>query len=166
MIYTAYCPSPMGDIEISADDEHITSVVFTETERRGVLPAKEAGSNHITDACVRQLGEYFAGERRGFDLPLLQAGTDFQQRVWSKLMEVDFGSTFSYLELSRQLGDIKAIRAVGAANGKNKIWIIVPCHRIIGSDKKLVGYAGDLWRKKWLLDHEAKLSPVKTGSLF
>jgi len=108
--------------------------------------------------CVEELIQYFHGQRRSFDLPISQIGSTFQQKVWNELSGIPFGKTISYLELSRRLGDSKAIRAAAAANGRNNVAIIVPCHRVIGSNNKLVGYAGGLWRKKWLLDHEAKLA--------
>lgn len=107
---------------------------------------------------TEQLIEYFNGNRRVFELPVVQEGTPFQQKVWQALMEIPFGKTLSYLELSRRLGDPKAIRAVAAANGKNNVAIVVPCHRVIGSNNQLVGYAGGLWRKKWLLEHEKKIA--------
>lgn len=112
---------------------------------------------------VYQLQEYFRGERKIFDLVLQPEGTDFQKKVWRALEEIPYGSTVSYLELSRDLGNEKAIRAVAAANGRNPLWIIVPCHRVIGSDGSLTGYAGGLWRKKWLLEHE---NPSPQQSLF
>ena len=108
--------------------------------------------------CVEQLIQYFNGQRRIFELPLHQTGTPFQQHVWSLLTQIPFGKTISYLELARKTGDTKATRAVANANGKNNIAIIVPCHRVIGSNKDLVGYAGGLWRKKWLLELEAKMA--------
>lgn len=110
----------------------------------------------IIKNCIKQLDEYFAGSRTEFHLPLIQAGTTFQQTVWQELLHIPYGKTISYLELSKRLGNVKAIRAVGTANGNNSISIIVPCHRVIGSNGDLVGYGGDLWRKKWLLEHEAK----------
>ena len=110
-----------------------------------------------------QLSEYFEGKRKEFTFKLNPKGTDFQQRVWQALLKIPFGKTTSYLELSKQLGDVKAIRAVAAANGKNPLWVVVPCHRVIGSDGSLTGYAGGLWRKKWLLEHE---NPSPQQSLF
>lgn len=107
--------------------------------------------------CLEQLIQYFNGQLRQFNLPLLQPGTSFQQEVWSELLQIPFAKTISYLELARRTGDTKATRAVANANGKNNIAIIVPCHRVIGSNRELVGYAGGLWRKKWLLEHEAKV---------
>ena len=114
--------------------------------------------SEIIKACISQLDEYFVGKGFEFDLKLLQPGTPFQQDVWEGLQKIKYGNTLSYLSFSKQLGNAKAIRAVGTANGKNNIAIIVPCHRIIGSNGSLVGYAGELWRKKWLLNHEAKFA--------
>lgn len=108
--------------------------------------------------CAEQLIQYFNGQRRIFELPIHQEGTKFQQDVWNELTTIPFGKTISYLELARRTGDTKASRAVANANGKNKIAIIVPCHRVIGSNHELIGYAGGLWRKKWLLEHEAKIA--------
>ncbi len=106
--------------------------------------------------CLKQMDEYFAGQRRVFDFPFGQEGTPFQKKVWNELLNIPFGKVISYLELSKRIGDPKAIRAVGTSNGKNQLCIVVPCHRVIGSDGKLVGYGGGQWRKRWLLDHEAK----------
>lgn len=108
--------------------------------------------------CVEQLIQYFNGQRRVFELPLNQEGTAFQKDVWSILSQIPFGKTISYLDLARKTGDPKATRAVANANGRNNIAIIVPCHRVIGSNRELTGYAGGLWRKKWLLDHEMKIA--------
>ena len=108
--------------------------------------------------CVEQLIQYFHGERRIFEFPVHQEGTLFQEKVWNELIGIPFGKTISYLELSRRLGDPKAIRAAASANGKNNIVIVVPCHRVIGSNNDLVGYGGGIWRKKWLLEHEAKIA--------
>jgi methylated-DNA-[protein]-cysteine S-methyltransferase len=108
--------------------------------------------------CIKQLNEYFAGSRTEFDIDTLQTGTEFQQTVWKELCNIPYGRTISYLELSKRIGNVKAIRAVGTANGNNSISIIVPCHRVIGSNGDLIGYGGDLWRKKWLLDHEGKFA--------
>jgi len=112
---------------------------------------------------AQQLESYFKGELQEFTFPIQPQGTQFQQRVWKALLDIPFGKTISYLDLSKQLGDPKAIRAVASANGKNPLWIVIPCHRVIGSDGSLTGYAGGIWRKKWLLAHE---SPVKQQSLF
>ena len=113
--------------------------------------------------CVQQLKEYFKGERTNFNLLLNPQGTKFQKLVWQELCDIEYGKTISYLAQSKQIGDIKAVRAVAAANGKNPISIVIPCHRVIGSDGSLTGYAGGVWRKKWLLDYE---NPLKQLSLF
>jgi methylated-DNA-[protein]-cysteine S-methyltransferase len=110
---------------------------------------------------VTQLNDYFEGKRTEFDVLLNPQGTDFQKKVWNGLLQIPYGKTMSYLELSKQLGDVKAIRAVASANGKNPLWIIIPCHRVIGTDGSLTGYAGGLWRKKWLLELENP-SPQQT----
>lgn len=112
---------------------------------------------------VEQLKAYFSGKLRSFDIQTDLEGTSFQQKVWKELRNIPFGKTISYLELSKRLGDVKAIRAVASANGRNPLWIIIPCHRVIGSDGSLTGYAGGLYRKKWLLEHEGV---IKQQSLF
>ncbi|HWJ92484.1 MAG TPA: methylated-DNA--[protein]-cysteine S-methyltransferase [Flavisolibacter sp.] len=149
-LYTAYYPSPVGQLKLQASDRYIKSVLFAEEN--------QMGSDHhkLLQSCARQLDEYFSGKRRSFNLPLNQDGTGFQMKVWDLLYKIPYGRTISYNELARQYGDVKAIRAVAAANGRNNLAIIVPCHRVIGSDHSLVGYGGGLWRKKWLLDHEAR----------
>ncbi len=157
MMETAYLKTPIGYAEFQGDMNGLASVtVFDEEKPIDIIP--EA----LEDA-VYQFTEYFEGKRRKFDLKLNPKGTDFQQKVWKALLGIPYGKTVSYLELSKKLGDVKAIRAVAAANGKNPLWIIVPCHRVIGSNGDLVGYAGGLYRKKWLLAHE---SPVKQQTLF
>ena len=110
-----------------------------------------------------QLQEYFDGLRTEFSFKTAPDGTEFQKRVWQQLQKIPFGKTLSYLEFAKELGDVKAIRAVASANGKNPLWIVVPCHRVIGTDGSLTGYAGGLWRKKWLLEHE---NPPNQTSLF
>lgn len=154
----AYIKTPLGITRITGDENGISSV--------SVLDSDEKESDIIPEFlqdCVYQLQEYFNGKRQNFSLPLNAEGTDFQKKVWDLLVQIPFGKTTSYLELSRELGDEKAIRAVASANGKNPLWIIVPCHRVIGSNGSLTGYAGGLWRKKWLLDHE---NPPAQQSLF
>jgi methylated-DNA-[protein]-cysteine S-methyltransferase len=150
-LYTAYYPSPVGLLKLQCSDKHIKSVTFSGAESN-----IQNDSYKLLHACARQLEEYFAGKRKQFTLPLNQDGTEFQEKVWNLLSTIPYGKTISYNQLAKQYGDVKAIRAVASANGKNNIAIIVPCHRVIGSDHSLVGYAGGLWRKKWLLDHEAK----------
>lgn len=154
---TVFIKTPIGVAQIQGDEKGIESIsVLDEGVVSAVIP-------ETLQDCVYQLHEYFEGVRKTFDLPLHPDGTDFQKRVWDELLNIPHGKTMSYLELSRKLGDEKAIRAVAAANGKNPLWIVIPCHRVIGSDGSLVGYAGGLWRKKWLLEHE---SPPLQSSLF
>jgi methylated-DNA-[protein]-cysteine S-methyltransferase len=149
--YTSYYSSPVGTLKIACTDQHVQAVIFLDDN-------EIAGNDEhlLLQTCCQQLDEYFAGQRKEFDLPLEQPGTGFQQKVWQLLLKIPFGKTVSYNELSKQYGDVKAIRAVASANGKNNLAIIVPCHRVIGSNQSLTGYAGGLWRKKWLLEHEAK----------
>ena len=146
---TTYYKTPIGTAKIVGDNNGIisVSVMDEEIENSKLIPK-------CLQDCVQQLNEYFEGERTTFNLKLNPKGTVFQQKVWKELLNVPFGKTRTYLEQSKKLGDIKAIRAVASANGKNPIWIIFPCHRIIGSDGSLTGYAGGIWRKKWLLEHE------------
>ncbi len=150
--------TPLGVALIEGDTNGISKISVEEDA--------EVFSNEIPSAlkeATLQLHEYFEGKRKEFTFKLNPKGTDFQQKVWQALLKIPFGKTTSYLELSKQLGDVKAIRAVAAANGKNPLWIVVPCHRVIGSDGSLTGYAGGLWRKKWLLEHE---NPSPQQSLF
>jgi methylated-DNA-[protein]-cysteine S-methyltransferase len=157
-VETAYLHTPLGTAYIEGDDSGLKIISLLQTNERATEVVPEA----LEDA-VYQIKEYFEGKRKVFDLRLHPNGTAFQQRVWDALKEIPYGKTISYLELAGQLGDIKAIRAVAAANGKNPLWIVIPCHRVIGSDGSLTGYAGGLHRKKWLLDHE---NPVKQQTLF
>lgn len=155
---TCYINSPLGITKIKGDENGIVSV--------SVLNTEEKVSDIIPEAledCVFQLNEYFEGTRKEFSLKLNPQGTVFQNSVWNALLTIPYGKTTSYLALSKQLGDVKAIRAVANANGKNPLWIIIPCHRVIGSDGSLTGYAGGLHRKQWLIQHE---SPYKQQSLF
>jgi methylated-DNA-[protein]-cysteine S-methyltransferase len=152
---TAFYYSPIGTLEVQLMDEYIVSIKFL--EHSDSLSALKGSDNALND-CFSQLDEYFYGTRKEFTFPICQEGTDFQQQVWTQLQTIPYGKTISYAEMSKQLGDIKKIRAVGAANGKNNLAIVVPCHRVIGSNHQLIGYAGGLWRKRWLLDHEAKYS--------
>ena len=149
--------TPLGIAEITGDQEGLASIT--------VLDSGDI-SEEIPEELVpaaNQLQAYFEGKLQDFDLRLNPKGTDFQKRVWEELQQIPYGTTTSYLELSRQLGDEKAIRAVAAANGKNPLWIVIPCHRVIGSDGSLTGYAGGLHRKKWLLELE---NPPSQQSLF
>lgn len=154
-----YYSSPVGVLEIKSSGEAIHAILFVNAWKGPKRDVSEMTGNagcNIVDICTAQLDEYLEGKRRIFDFSFVQDGTAFQQRIWNALLEIPFGKTISYLELSKRTGNVKAIRAVGTTNGKNQLSIVVPCHRVIGSNGSLVGYGGDLWRKKWLLDHEAK----------
>ena len=153
---STYYHSPVGLLKITGTNDYISEVIFHDTSQKPEGKKKHFPPMLIN--CVEQLIQYFNGQRRHFELPLNQSGTPFQQGVWAELVQIPFGRTISYLELARRTGDTKATRAVANANGKNNIAIIVPCHRVIGANKELVGYAGGLWRKKWLLEHEAKVA--------
>ncbi len=155
---TAYISTPLGSAKLEGDENGLNTVTVLEQEE----PESKIIPDVLIDAAY-QLNEYFEGKRQNFDLLLNPEGTEFQKKVWSKLSEIPYGKTVSYLELTKRLGDVKAIRAVASANGKNPLWIIIPCHRVIGSDGSLTGYAGGLHRKKWLLNHE---SPSRQQSLF
>jgi len=153
-----YLNSPIGTLRIEGDENGLASVTF--------LNSDDFESKEMPDVLIEtitQLEEYFNGIRTEFELKLNPQGTDFQKRVWKELNEVPYSKTISYQELANRLKDPLVIRAAASANGKNPIAIIIPCHRIIGSDGSLTGYAGGLHRKKWLLDHE---NPVKQQSLF
>ncbi|AXT61632.1 methylated-DNA--[protein]-cysteine S-methyltransferase [Aquimarina sp. AD10] len=152
--------TPLGTAIISGDENGITSVSVTKEPK--TKPSQDNIPVYLKEA-VLQLQEYFNGERDVFDLKLNPSGTEFQKKVWDELLKIPFGKTVSYLDIAKRLGDPKCIRAAATANGKNPLWIVIPCHRVIGSDGSLTGYAGGLWRKKWLLDHE---NPVKQQSLF
>jgi methylated-DNA-[protein]-cysteine S-methyltransferase len=152
MAESVYVQSPVGVLQIMETDDKISGIFFTAEE----VPIPTAQPTPVQQQCIAELNEYFEGKRLQFSFPMAQSGTDFQQRVWQQLVEIPFGKTISYMQLAVQLGDAKCIRAAGTANGKNQLSIVVPCHRVIGSNQSLTGYAGGLWRKKWLLEHEAK----------
>ena len=154
---TVFIQTPLGIAKIEGDENGISIISVTqEGDLSSEIPKNLKNS-------VTQLNEYFEGKREEFTFKLNPKGTEFQQKVWQELLKIPFGKTMSYLDLSKKLGDVKAIRAVASANGKNPLWIVVPCHRVIGTDGSLTGYAGGLWRKKWLLEHE---NPLKQQSLF
>ena len=159
--YTTYFSSPIGLIEITGNEDGIASLYFVEEKKIATAKVHES-----LKECVYQLEEYFNGIRKDFGLKLNPEGTEFQKRVWEKLLEVPFGKTATYLDISKKLGDANATRAVGNANGSNPISIIIPCHRVIGVNGKLVGYGGGLWRKEWLLNHENSAVFGKQTSLF
>lgn len=142
--------SPIGQILVVCSEKGVSKLVFDDPNEM------ESHENEMESHFANQLDEYFDRKRTVFDLPLDLQGTEFQLRVWNELLKIPFGRTITYKELAIKLGNLKAIRAVGTANGANPVSIIVPCHRVIGSDGSLTGYAGGLWRKKWLLDFESQ----------
>lgn len=156
-MYKVQIDTPLGITKIEGDQNGI-GVISVLSE--GVI--SDAIPNELQEA-VHQIQEYFENKRTDFTFKLNPKGTEFQQKVWQSLLEIPFGKTISYLDLSKKIGDVKAIRAVASANGKNPLWIVIPCHRVIGTDGSLTGYAGGLWRKKWLLEHE---NPTNQQSLF
>lgn len=152
--------SPIGTLKIEGNKEGISAITFV---KETVQPSLQSVIPEVLEDAVYQLEEYFSRKRTTFDLLLNPDGTSFQKRVWDALQKIPYGTTVSYLDMAKTLGDPKVIRAAASANGKNPISIIIPCHRVIGSDGSLTGYAGGLHRKKWLLAHE---SPVTQTSLF
>lgn len=140
--------TPIGNMEITASNTAVEAIDFVET----LHPVR---SNAVTDLVKQQMLEYFDGNRQTFDLPLGAQGTDFQQQVWQALCGIDFGHTCSYSDIANKINNPKAVRAVGAANGRNPLTIVVPCHRVVGMNGSLTGYASGVERKAWLLNHEA-----------
>ena len=164
-MYCDYFESPLGLIEFKASQQGLTQVIFCGATRE----ASQASA--ITDNCKLQLNEYFSGLRISFDLPLDPQGTEFQKLVWRCLSQIPFGEVVSYKDIAKMVNRPKGSQAVGGANGRNPISIIVPCHRVIGSNGALTGYAGGLERKLWLLNHEgvmvesAVTDPLKLGDI-
>jgi methylated-DNA-[protein]-cysteine S-methyltransferase len=162
-----FLPTPIGTARITGDKSGVSAISVLDDPLPDLPLARDLPEP--LQQAYEQLSAYFSHERQSFDFVINPIGTEFQRRVWDALRGVPYGQTRSYLTLSRQLGDEKAIRAVAAANGRNPLWIVVPCHRIIGSDGSLTGYAGGLWRKQWLLEHEGsrkKPPQVEQLSLF
>ncbi len=157
-MYKAYYKSDIGQVEICGNEEEILTLNFVDETKlydtEKILPV-------VILQCLNQIDEYFKGERKDFELQLKADGTEFQKTVWNELKKIPYGKTLSYKEVAERSGRQKAVRAVGNANNKNKIAIIIPCHRVIGSNKKLTGYAGGLWRKEWLLNHERNMTIKK-----
>lgn len=158
-MYESILDSQIGRITVGASGTAVTFIGFREGQE--TLPA-----NEVSELARTQLEEYFSGNRLEFGFATDQPGTPFQQQVWSELRQVKPGNPISYTALAKRMGNLPAIRAIASANGRNNLMIVVPCHRIIGANGDLVGYAGGLWRKKWLLDHEAKLTGTGQSSLF
>lgn len=159
--YTCSYHTPIGFLNLAATETHLVSCLFSD-----IAYPTTAEQPAVLQQTINQLEEYFTGTRRLFDIPLQPEGTDFQQKVWQHLSTIPFGTTVSYMAVARAVSGEKAIRAIGAANGKNPICLILPCHRVIGSDGSLTGYAGGLWRKEWLLQHEGILKPSQQLALF
>jgi methylated-DNA-[protein]-cysteine S-methyltransferase len=145
----AFLKTPIGTAKIIGNNEGISSIKILDKE----LDTSKNIPDNLKE-CVLQLKEYFQKKRTDFDLQLNPQGTDFQKKVWNELQQIPYGKTTTYLKQSISLGNAKTIRAVAAANGKNLLWIVIPCHRVIGTNGSLTGYAGGIWRKKWLLEHE------------
>ncbi|MEL6850783.1 MAG: methylated-DNA--[protein]-cysteine S-methyltransferase [Bacteroidota bacterium] len=156
-----YYDTPVGPVEITASEQGILSLSFTDYPTYEIQPNHE----HLLH-CIEQLDEYFDGKRTHFTVFLDMQGTDFQRRVWRELREIPLGHTRSYLEIAKRVQSPNAVRAVGSACGRNKHWLLVPCHRVIGSDGKLTGYAGGLKRKRWLLEYEWGVLYGKQSQLF
>lgn len=150
-----YYKTPVGIAKIVDEDGFISRIYILDQD----CEATEATTPLLKEA-ARQFDEYFAGTRREFELPIKQPGSDFQQQVWQELLKIEYGKTITYNEQSLRMNNPLAIRAIAAANGKNNLWVVVPCHRVIGSNGSLTGYAGGLWRKKWLLEHEARVAGI------
>ncbi|MCX6206134.1 MAG: methylated-DNA--[protein]-cysteine S-methyltransferase [Bacteroidetes bacterium] len=155
-LHFTYYESPIGLLKIGGTDQYIGELSFVDESDQ--MEHGEPGITEVMHQCTEELIEYFHGTRKNFTIPVHQDGTDFQRRVWNELLGIPFGRTISYMDLAKKLGDPKVIRAAASTNGKNKIAIIVPCHRVIGSDRSLTGYSGGMWRKKWLLQQEFKVA--------
>ena len=155
-----YYHSPVGLIKIGIREGFVNEIMFIDQVGEINLNEKEEPKTPVDEAvfkdCSVQFDEYFSGKRMVFELRLQQTGTPFQQSVWNELMKIPFGKTVSYFQLSQRIGNVKSIRAVGTANGRNNLSIVVPCHRVIGGCSSFKGYAGGLWRKQWLLEHDTK----------
>jgi len=152
LLYLSFFYSPLGRLGIAENGASITNIFLT--DKKNPQGHFELGDTPLLQRAVGQLKEYFAGQRKDFDLPLNPAGTPFQQKVWSALSAIPYASTCSYKEVALKIGHPQAFRAVGGANNRNPIMVIIPCHRVIGSNGKLVGYGGGLEVKDWLLQLE------------
>lgn len=149
--FYTYYKSPVGLLKIGGTKDYISEIIFVEKSDETITVA---GDNTMLNQCTEELIEYFNGKRVSFTIPVHQKGTDFQSRVWGELLNIKYGRTISYMDLAKRLGDVNCIRAAAGSNGKNHVCIVIPCHRVIGSNQSLTGYSGGLWRKKWLLDLE------------
>ncbi len=157
-MYTSSLETPIGKLVIRANDQEVFFVGFPSS-------VADDEENEISTTAIDQFKAYFDGKFWLFDFPMKQPGTNFQQSVWKELTTIPAGKPISYAHLSRKMNNPLAIRAIASANGKNNLMIVVPCHRVIGSNGDLVGFGGGLWRKKWLLDHEAKMLGIGQATL-
>ncbi|MCR8557086.1 methylated-DNA--[protein]-cysteine S-methyltransferase [Mucilaginibacter sp. BJC16-A38] len=157
---TAYCKTPIGIISITEEDGFITSIYALDEEHEVTPP-----ETPLLQLAIQQLDEYFAGDRKVFDLPIKQQGSAFQQQVWDQLCKIGYGKTISYMQQSKFMNNPLGIRAIASANGKNHLLIVVPCHRVIGTDGSLTGFGAGIWRKKILLEHEARVMGVGQTTL-
>lgn len=157
-MFSSILNSPIGTLIIRANDNEVYEIKFIDED-------EDEKPNYISIKAKSELSEYFESKRRKFDFPIRQNSTDFQEKVWEELQKIPLGNTISYAILAKRLQNPLAIRAIAAANGKNKLLIVVPCHRVIGSDGKLVGFSGGLWRKQWLLEHESKMAALGQSRL-
>jgi len=151
--FVSILQTPIGSLVIEASDNEVYCIGFKDE-------ITMESPSFITEKAKEQLHEYFEGKRSSFDFPVAQSGTNFQQLVWKELAQIPAGKPVSYTVLSEKMNNPLAIRAIASANGKNKLMIVIPCHRVIGLNGDLVGYAGGLWRKKWLLEHEARMTGI------
>ena len=163
MIFCRRIDSPVGPLMLAADDNGLRHIEFRDNRHPADRSDWHGGDNEILDATVAQLREYFDGERRDFDLPLAPQGTEFQRVVWQELARIPYGATISYAQLAQRVGNASAMRAVGAANGRNPLPIVLPCHRVIGADGSLTGFGGGLPTKQFLLRLEGALPGEQVG---
>ena len=157
-MFSSSIDSPIGKIVIRANEREVNFIGFPDEDQ-------ENYPNELTEIAAKQLTEYFAGKRIQFSFSFDQGGTDFQKKVWEELLKIPAGKPISYTALSKNMKNPLAIRAIASANGKNKLMILIPCHRVIGRNGDMVGYAGGLWRKEWLLEHEAVMTQIGQSTL-
>jgi methylated-DNA-[protein]-cysteine S-methyltransferase len=165
MTFERSIASPLGRLRLVASDDALAGVHFQEHRHAAPRGASAPADHPVLERAARELAEYFSGSRRRFSVPLAPSGSEFQRAVWTELARIPFGETRSYSAVARALGRARAERAVGAAAGRNPLSIVIPCHRVLGSDGALTGYAGGLDAKRWLLDHERAGAPVHGASL-
>ncbi|WP_235643578.1 methylated-DNA--[protein]-cysteine S-methyltransferase [[Flexibacter] sp. ATCC 35208] len=164
--YYYFTPTPVGSLLIIGTNKAINALSIRDNDKTDLPVLSKTELPDVFVQCVAEMDAYFAGSQKGFTFPIAQEGTPFQQSVWDRLLTIPYGQTTTYLKLAKDLNNPKAIRAVGSTNGRNQLWVVVPCHRVIGSNGTLTGYAGGIWRKKWLLEHETKHRFGSQGQLF